>query len=128
MQSGLFNYTETKPFQAALFADPRRHFTPVELLGWAFAEPNTFPPGEGFQYCNTNTVLLGLVVEKVGGQPLHDYIRDHISTPLGMSDTIFPTDNAFPEPHAQGYTVQVADNAETNATDWDPSWGGRPAP
>ncbi len=45
MQSGLFNYTETKPFQEALFADPRRHFTPAELLGWAFAEPNTFPSG-----------------------------------------------------------------------------------
>ena len=123
MQSGLFNYTGTKPFQEALFADPRRLFTPAELLGWAFAEPSTFPPGSGFEYSNTNTVLLGLVVEKVGGQPLHDYIRDHISSPLGLSDTIFPTDNAFPDPHAQGYTVQTADGAETTATDWDPSWG-----
>ena len=123
MQSGLFNYTGTKPFQEALFADPRRHFTSAELLGWAFAEPSTFAPGAGFEYSNTNTILLGLVVEKVGGQRLHDYIRDHISTPLGMSDTIFPTDNAFPDPHAQGYTVQTADGAETIATDWDPSWG-----
>jgi D-alanyl-D-alanine carboxypeptidase len=123
MQSGLFNYTEAKPFQEAMFADPRRHFTPQELLGFAFAEPNTFPPGDGFQYCNTNTVLLGLVVEKVGGQPLHDYVRDHITTPLGMSHTNFPTDNAFPEPHAQGYTVQTADGKEAVATDWDPSWG-----
>ena len=123
MQSGLFNYTETKPFQDAIFADPRRHFTPQELLGFAFTEPNTFPPGEGFEYCNTNTILLGLVVEKVSGQPLHDYIRDHISTPLGMSDTIFPTDNTFPEPHAQGYTIQTANATETTATDWDPSWG-----
>ena len=39
MQSGLFNYTATKPFQDALFADPRRHFTPQELLGFAFANP-----------------------------------------------------------------------------------------
>ena len=99
------------------------HFTPQELLGFAFTEPNTFPPGEGFGYCNTNTILLGLVVEKVSGQPLHDYIRDHISTPLGMSDTIFPTDNTFPEPHAQGYTIQTANATETTATDWDPSWG-----
>ena len=123
MQSGLFNYTDAKPFQDAFFADPRRPFTTQELLGWAFAEPNTFLPGEGFQYSNTNTILLGLVVEKVSGQPLHDYIRDHISTPLGMSDTMFPTDNAFPDPHAQGYTVETADGAETAATDWDPSWG-----
>ena len=123
MQSGLFDYTEAKPWQEALFADPRRPFTPQELIGFAFAEPNEFPPGEGFQYCNTNTILLGLVVEKVSGQPLHDYVRDHILTPLGMNDTNFPTNNAFPDPHAQGYTVQTADGAETTATDWDPSWG-----
>jgi D-alanyl-D-alanine carboxypeptidase len=123
MQSGLFNYSAAKAFQQALFADPRHPFTPQELLGFAFSEPNVFAPGEGFLYCNTNYVLLGLVVEKVGGQPLGDFIKDHILTPLGMGHTSFPSDSAFPEPHAQGYTVQTADGKETTATDWDPSWG-----
>ena len=40
-----------------------------------------------------------------------------------MSHTNFPTTNAFPEPHAQGYTVQTADGKEAAATDWNPSWG-----
>jgi len=122
MQSGLFNYSASPAFQQAMFADPRRPFTPQQLLNDAFAQPNPFPPGEGFEYCNTNTVLLGLVVEKVSGQPLHSYIHDQILAPLGMSDTSFPTTNAFPEPHAQGYTVQTADDKEAAATDWDPSW------
>jgi D-alanyl-D-alanine carboxypeptidase len=123
MQSGLFNYSESAEFQQAMLGNPRRSFTPQELLNYAFAQPNAFAPGEGFEYCNTNTVLLGLVVEKVSGQPLPDYIRDHILTPLGMSRTSFPTTNAFPDPHAQGYTVQTADGKETTATDWNPSWG-----
>jgi D-alanyl-D-alanine carboxypeptidase len=123
MQSGLFNYSASTAFQNALIADPRRPFTPQALLGYAFAEPNVFAPGQGFLYCNTNTVLLGLVVEKLSGQPLHDYIRDHILTPLGMSHTSFPTTNAFPEPHAQGYTDTTADGSQTTATDWDPTWG-----
>ncbi len=123
MQSGLYNYSATQAFQAALFADPQRQFTPQELLAYAFAEPNEFAPGADFQYCNTNTILLGLVVEKVSGQTLPDYIHDHIVTPLGMGDTSFPTNNAFPEPHAQGYTVQTADGKEAAATDWNPSWG-----
>ena len=123
MQSGLFNYSESTAFQQAMFADPRRAFTPHELLNYAFAQPNRFPPGDGFEYCNTNTVLLGLVVEKVSGQPLHSYIHDHIVAPLGMSNTSFPTTNAFPEPHSQGYTVQTADGKEAAATDWNPSWG-----
>jgi D-alanyl-D-alanine carboxypeptidase len=122
MQSGLFNYTNSPEFQQAMFADPRRPFTPRELLNFAVAQPNQFPPGERLEYCNTNTVLLGLVVQKVSGQPLHSYIQDHILTPLGMSHTSFPTTNAFPDPHAQGYTVQTADGKEATATDWDPSW------
>ena len=40
-----------------------------------------------------------------------------------MDHTSFPTTNAFPEPHAQGYTTTTADGAETTATDWNPSWG-----
>jgi D-alanyl-D-alanine carboxypeptidase len=120
MQSGLCNYSATDAFQQALAADPRRKFTPEELLGWAFAQPAVFPPGQGFQYSNTNTILLGLVVEKVSGQPLQDYIHDRILTPLGMSQTSFPTSSAFPDPHAQGYTDAVG--TETTATDWDPSW------
>jgi D-alanyl-D-alanine carboxypeptidase len=123
MQSGLFNYSASPAFQQAMFADPRRPFTPRELLDYAFAQPNQFPPGDGFEYCNTNTILLGLVVQKVSGQPLDSYIHDQILTPLGMSHTSFPTTNAFPEPHTQGYTVQTADGKEAVATDWDPSWG-----
>ncbi|MDT5094039.1 MAG: D-alanyl-D-alanine carboxypeptidase [Mycobacterium sp.] len=122
MQSGLANYTDSPDFQQAFFANPRRPFSPQQLLGYAFSQPTTFAPGENFQYCNTNTILLGLVVEKVSGQPLPDYIHDHILSPLGMSQTSFPTTSAFGDPHAQGYTNQTADGKETTATDWDPSW------
>jgi D-alanyl-D-alanine carboxypeptidase len=123
MQSGLVNYSATEAFQQALIADPHRAFTPQQLLKYAFAEPMVFPPGQGFLYCNTNTVLLGLVVEKLSGQPLPDYVHDHILVPLGMKDTAFPTTNAFPLPHAQGYTNTTADGSRTTATDWNPSWG-----
>ncbi|MFD4182687.1 serine hydrolase domain-containing protein [Rhodococcus sp. NPDC058514] len=123
MQSGLANYSESDAFQKAFFANPRANFTPQQVLGYAFAEPATFPPGQGFQYCNTNYTLLGLVVEKVSGLSLPDYVQQKILDPLRMERTVFPTTNAFPEPHAQGYTVQTADGKEAAATDWDPSWG-----
>ncbi|MCW2691188.1 MAG: penicillin-binding protein beta-lactamase class [Mycobacterium sp.] len=122
MQSGLPNYSANPAFGKALFEDPRRPFTPQQLLDYSFSQPEVFPPGEGFQYSNTNTTLLGLVVEKLSGQALPDYIRDHITAPLGLSHTAFPTDNAFPDPHAQGYTD--GDNgAVLITTDWNPSWG-----
>jgi D-alanyl-D-alanine carboxypeptidase len=122
MQSGLANYSASPAFQKAF--GPRSTFTPQQLLGFAFAEPAVFAPGQGFQYSNTNTVLLGLVVEKLSGQTLPDYIRDHILTPLGLTHTSFPATNAFPDPHAQGYTRATPDDSVVTATDWDPSWGG----
>jgi D-alanyl-D-alanine carboxypeptidase len=122
MQSGLVNYSATDAFQQAFFADPYATFTPQQLLGYAFAEPPAFAPDMSFQYSNTNTVLLGVIVEKVSGQSLPDYIRDHILTPLRLGATNFPTDNAFPAPHAQGYT-ELGDGQPAVSTDWDPSWG-----
>ncbi len=122
MQSGLPNYSANPEFAEALYADPRREFTPRELLDYAFSQPSSFDPGDGFEYSNTNTVLLGLVVEKVGGRSLGDYITDQITVPLGMANTTFPSDSGFPEPHAAGYTTQTLDGRETTATDWNPSW------
>lgn len=126
MRSGLANYSAAPQFQQALFADPHRYFPPEELLGYAFAQPVAFAPGQGVQYSNTNTVLLGLLVERVGGRPLAEYIAHHILEPLGMSRTSFPSDGsspeAFPEPHPEGYTTQTRDGGETTATDWNPSW------
>ncbi|HUQ62784.1 MAG TPA: serine hydrolase domain-containing protein [Acidimicrobiales bacterium] len=123
MQSGLPSYTFTKDFQKALFADPHQSFTPQELVNFVAGQPAVFPPGEGWQYSNTNTVLLGMVIEKVSGKPLQEFFKERIFTPLKMSDTIFATNQAFPEPHAQGYTVDDTTSTEQVATDWNPSWG-----
>ena len=123
MQSGLFNYSEDERFQLDLVTDPYRTFTPHELLDYSFAHPLDFPPGEGFHYSNTNTILLGLVIEEVSGLPLHEFLEQRVFEPLGLEDTSFPTDNAFPEPHAEGYTTTTLDGSEAVATDWNPSWG-----
>ena len=122
MRSGLFNYTETDAFRDAITADPRRAYSPAELLGFAFAEPPVFPPGAGLQYSNTNTILLGLLVEKISGQRLADYLRDHVLAPLGLWHTSFPLGAEFPAPHAQGYTELPDGDERIVATDWNTSW------
>jgi D-alanyl-D-alanine carboxypeptidase len=121
MQSGLHNYSEVAAFQKLLYSDPWHPFTPRDLIEYAFSVPNDFPPGQGFEYSNTNTVLLGMAVEKVSGQTLSDFITDHILKPLKLSHTSFPTTNAFPTPHAQGYS-QNTENQEVVTSNWDPTW------
>ncbi|MEU6671671.1 serine hydrolase domain-containing protein [Streptomyces sp. NPDC046727] len=123
MRSGLFNYSEDDGFFKALTADPQRPFTPQQLLDYAFRHPVLFPPGEKFSYCNTNLILLGLVVQKESGQQLGDYIREHILDPASMHHTVFPEGAGFPTPHAQGYTDQTANGKVAETAGWNPSWG-----
>ena len=61
MRSGLYDYADDT--NKDLPQQPFRKWTPRELLAVAFRHPPVFPPGTKFDYCNTNTVLLGLVVE-----------------------------------------------------------------
>lgn len=47
------------------------------------------PPGAKFIYSDINFILLGEIVHRVSGQPLNEYVRDHVFGPLGMKDTGF---------------------------------------
>ncbi|MFI9237129.1 serine hydrolase domain-containing protein [Streptomyces sp. NPDC053079] len=122
MRSGLFNYSADEGFYKALTSDPNRPFAPQELLDYSFKHPVQFQPGEKFEYCNTNLILLGLVVEKAGGRPLKNAIQEKVLEPAGLHHTLFPAGAEFPSPHAHGYTDQTASGAVEDATDWHPSW------
>ncbi|MFK0257585.1 serine hydrolase domain-containing protein [Streptomyces sp. NPDC090445] len=122
MRSGLYNYSEDPDFFKALTSNPRKPFTPQELLAYSFKHPVMFEPDARFYYSNTNLILLGLVVEKVSGMKLNDYIDKYVTTPAGLLHTVFPVGAEFPTPHAQGYTDQTADGQVQDATDWNPSW------
>lgn len=50
--------------------------------------PLRFSPGEKFYY-SIATDVLGVLVEKISGEPLDQYLKKHIFDPLGMVDTFF---------------------------------------
>ena len=52
------------------------------------------PVGESFEYANLNSVVLGVIIETVTGQPWPDYVTDNIFTPLGMNTTFADRDQA----------------------------------
>jgi D-alanyl-D-alanine carboxypeptidase len=81
-----------------------------------------FPPGTQYEYSNTNTVLLGMVVEKVSGLPLGDYLAQNVFGPLGLSHTSFPANGLLPGPYTHGYN-KAPDGQIVDATLWNPSWG-----
>jgi D-alanyl-D-alanine carboxypeptidase len=126
MTSGLANYSETKQFDGDPGADPYKVWKPEELAQIGIADSPAFDPGTEFAYSNTNTVLLGLVLEQVTGESIGELYRERIIEPLGLKDTSFPetSDTSLPEPHAQGYTLQGQSSGAqpVDATDWNVSW------
>jgi D-alanyl-D-alanine carboxypeptidase len=106
MRSGLYNYTEDPGFAAAMDADPQRVWSPEELIEVGLSRPPYFAPDQGYHYSNTNTALLGTIVEKLTGESLHDAFQERIFNPLGMTDSLFPvpTDSDLPRPLSHGYS------------------------
>ncbi|MBS1023699.1 serine hydrolase domain-containing protein [Gluconobacter cerinus] len=67
----------------------------AEAVRLAMTSPLANPPGAKFVYSDINYITLGLIVEKVTGQPLNQYVADNILTPLGMSHSGYLPDAAL---------------------------------
>ena len=58
--------------------------SPRQILDTWGKKPLDFQPGTQWQYSNTNYVIAGLIVEKITGHPLMDFLEKRIFRPLGM--------------------------------------------
>lgn len=122
MTSGLTSYSADDDWVKEMLTYPDRAYTPGELVEVALRHPADAPPGEKWAYINTNTVLLGLVVERVTGRPVQEFFQRRIFQPLGLTHTFWPTNAFLPDPYAHGVTRQTLDNSKVDATHWNPSW------
>ena len=115
MRSGLLNYSTTVAFNQALDDNPTRVWAPSEMLALVLGkQAQSFDPGTSYEYSNTNTILLGLVAEKLeNGKPLASIMQDRIFKRLGLTHTYLagPTDNTLPAPFSHGY--QYGTNVQT---------------
>ena len=109
--SGLPNYFTDEAFAARLRAEPGRAWRPAELVDHAAAYGTPrFPPGRGFEYCDTGYVVAGILVEHATGQPLHQVYRELVFDPAGM-------DSTWLEGHEPARTPEVARHY-TDELDW----------
>lgn len=116
MSSGLFEYTSTQEFKDNFSSDPVRYYSVQELLLPALAQGTHFTPGSQYEYCNTNTLLLGLVVEAATGQTFASFLQSQILNPLSMAHTYFPDGPDLPEPATKGYVFDGGDFVEIRVT------------
>ncbi len=116
--SGIASYTSTEMRYATSFPQ----YTVDDLVRMGLAKPPVFQPGAGWDYSNTNTVLAGLVIQKVTGETYDVQIKKRILDPLQMTDTCFSGSNPkIPGQHATGYNMNQAGKLY-DFTEYNPSW------
>ena len=103
MTSGLFNYTDDQAFWNEFIKDPSAVWPPQKMVDIATSHPAVFPPGQQYMYCNTNFVLLGMIIENVTGKTAGEVITTGIIDKLGLKNTSFPTSTQIPAPYMHGY-------------------------
>lgn len=101
--SGIPGYTELPEFGnvARLPARPAKFmnmFSRLQLL---------FEPGTKFSYSNSGYFLLGVILEKVGGKPYEQLLREGIFDPLGMNQSGYDSTRPILEKRAAGYDATL---------------------
>ena len=100
--SGLVRYELNPKFLADLRGNPDKVWTPEDRLVYLFDTQPAFAPGEGWEYSDTNYIVLGMIVERTAGAPYYDLLRRRILGPLKLADTV-PSDSRTIAGLIQGY-------------------------
>jgi D-alanyl-D-alanine carboxypeptidase len=122
MTSGLFDYSnDPGMWESFTGSGYTMEFTPDSLVRIALSYPPVGIPGAAYIYCNTNTVLLGLLMEKITGKTAEQVIQEKVIDPLKLRNTYFCGSYFMTTPYTSGYTL--GDEGLLNTTNWNPSWG-----
>jgi CubicO group peptidase (beta-lactamase class C family) len=82
--SGIPSYTNLPGFMTEVSRNPA---TPAEFLHRFDTLPFEFPPGREFRYNNSGYFVLGVIIERLEGEPYDRVLRRRILEPLGLNET-----------------------------------------
>jgi len=63
-------------------------WTPEERLAYLFDAKAPFEAGKGWDYSDTNYIVLGMIIERVTGKKFYDEVRRRLIKPFRLSNTI----------------------------------------
>ncbi|HVH11732.1 MAG TPA: serine hydrolase domain-containing protein [Longimicrobium sp.] len=95
-------YEFDERFLADLVKDPYRTWTPADRAAYLVGATPPFAAGQGWEYSDTNYILLGAIIERVTGQPYYTEMRRRLLEPLGLRHTV-PSDRPHIAGLSQGY-------------------------
>ncbi|MEL6654488.1 MAG: serine hydrolase domain-containing protein, partial [Bacteroidota bacterium] len=100
--SGIPEYLATEQFITTLNT-PNLLETQAEKIRYAYGKKPTNAVGERHYYCNTNYVLLGLIVEQARQMTLWEAVDTYITQPLGLNLVMGTHQEPIPEGTARPY-------------------------
>ena len=77
--------------------------TPAKIMDMWARKPLDFDPGTKWQYSNTNYVIAGVIIEKVSGKPLLQFLQEKIFGPLGMKSVASMDESKTDQDDPTGY-------------------------
>ncbi|MCU0357562.1 MAG: beta-lactamase family protein [Cyclobacteriaceae bacterium] len=114
--TGFYDLITDSEFYLAVLNNPNKNWDAEELLKFVYGKDPYFPPNEGVEYSNTNTIFVGMCLDKVLGYPHGQALREMIWDPLGMTNTYYQGREALPNTTAQGYYDLYNNNTIVNVS------------
>lgn len=90
--SGLVRYEFKEQFTKDLTEKVDKVWKPEDLIAYVFDTTAPFEAGKGWEYSDTNYIVLGMVIEKVTGKKYYDLVEKRILKPLKIKNTV-PSDS-----------------------------------
>jgi D-alanyl-D-alanine carboxypeptidase len=100
--SGLVRYEFKDQFTKDLTANPDKVWKPEELLSYLFDTKADFAAGKGWDYSDTNYIVLGMIMEKTAGKKYYAIVKERVLKPLKLKNTV-PSDKRVIKGLVQGY-------------------------
>ena len=100
--SGVVRYEFKPEFTRDLTANPYKRWEPAEQMAYLLDTPAPFAAGQGWQYSDSNYILLGMIIERVTGNRYYAEMQRRLLGPLGLRNTV-PSDSPVIPGLVQGY-------------------------
>jgi len=108
--SGIKDYAHDFPGYPFIEKDRRQDISEARFIRMATSVPLNFQPGERWAYSNSNFVLLGFIVHKLGGKPIGDFMRERIFAPARMKEARYTDVKEIIPNRASGYLMDEDNN------------------
>jgi D-alanyl-D-alanine carboxypeptidase len=94
--SGLVRYEMNPRFTADLRAQPDKAWTPEEEIAYLFDAAPPFAAGQGWDYSDTNYIVLGMIMEGLTGTTVYDEVDRRFLKPLALTHVAPTTSRRVP--------------------------------